>query len=141
MTAKEYLKQAFYFNRQIKAKEKRLEWLREITPGPCMRFSEELKAAGNQRSSVVESAALNIVALENEIADDIVHLLAITKDIEKKIRQIDSMEMRTILEMRYLSFMSWEEITARMGYGSSYVFRKHREALRTLNLGDFGFQQ
>ena len=27
MTAKEYLSQAFYMNRQIKAKERRLEWL------------------------------------------------------------------------------------------------------------------
>ena len=41
MTAKEYLSQAFYMNRQIKAKERRLEWLRDIAPGPSMRFSQE----------------------------------------------------------------------------------------------------
>lgn len=46
MDAKEYLSRAFYLHKQIKAKEKRLEWLRDIAPGPSMRFSEEAKVPG-----------------------------------------------------------------------------------------------
>ena len=134
MTAKEYLSQAFYLNRQIKAKEKRLEWLREIAPGPSMRFSQEEKSKGDPRSSLVEEAALKVVELEEEIASDILDLVRVMKDIASAISRVDSMECRTILEMRYLSFMEWDEIISRMGYSRSYVFRLHGEALNAIRI-------
>ena len=134
MTAKEYLSQAFYMNRQIKAKERRLEWLREIAPGPSMRFSQEEKAKGDPRSSLVEEAALKVVELEEEIASDILDLVRVMKDIASAISRVDSMECRTILEMRYLSFMEWDEIISRMGYSRSYVFRLHGEALNAIRI-------
>ena len=134
MTAKEYLSQAFYMNRQIKAKERRLEWLREIAPGPSMRFSQEEKAKGDPRSSLVEEAALKVVELEEEIASDILELVRVMKEIASTISRVDSMECRTILEMRYLSFMEWDEIISRMGYSRSYVFRLHGEALNAIRI-------
>ena len=134
MTAKEYLSQAFYMNRQIKAKERRLEWLREIAPGPSMRFSQEEKSKGDPRSSLVEEAALKVVELEEEIASDILDLVRVMKDIATAISRVDSMECRTILEMRYLSFMEWDEIISRMGYSRSYVFRLHGEALNAIRI-------
>ena len=134
MTAKEYLSQAFYMNRQIKAKERRLEWLREIAPGPSMRFSQEEKSKGDPRSSLVENAALKVVELEEEIAYDILELVRVMKEIASTISRVDSMECRTILEMRYLSFMEWDEIISRMGYSRSYVFRLHGEALNAIRI-------
>ena len=134
MTAKEYLSQAFYMNRQIKAKERRLEWLREIVPGPSMRFSQEEKSKGDPRSSLVENAALKVVELEEEIASDILELVRVMKEIASTISRVDSMECRTILEMRYLSFMEWDEIISRMGYSRSYVFRLHGEALNAIRI-------
>lgn len=134
MTAKEYLSQAFYMNRQIKAKERRLEWLREIAPGPSMRFSQEEKSKGDPRSSLVENAALKVVELEEEIASDILELVRVMKEIASTISRVDSMECRTILEMRYLSFMEWDEIISRMGYSRSYVFRLHGEALNAIGI-------
>lgn len=118
-------------NRQIKAKE-RLEWLREIAPGPSMRFSKEKRVKGGPRDSMVENAALKVVELEEEIASDILDLVRVMKDIASVISRVDSLECRTILEMRYLSFMEWDEISARMGYGSNWVYQKHREALRKI---------
>ena len=134
MTAKEYLSQAFYMNRQIKAKERRLEWLREIAPGPSMRFSQEEKSKGDPRSSLVENAALKVVELEEEIASDILELVRVMKEIASTISRVDSMECRTILEMRYLSFMEWDEIISRMGYSRSYVFRLHGKALNVMKI-------
>ena len=134
MTAKEYLSQAFYMNRQIKAKERRLEWLREIAPGPSMRFSQEEKSKGDPRSSLVEEAALKVVELEEEIASDILDLVRVMKEIASTISRVDSMECRTILEMRYLSFMEWDEIISRMGYSRSYVFRLHGKALNVMKI-------
>lgn len=134
MDVKEYLSRAFYLNRQIKAKQKRLDWIRDIVPGPSMVFSDEPRVPGNPRNSAVENAALRVVALEEEIAADILQLVEVVKEIEAAIRRIDSIECRTILEMRYLSFMDWEEIAGRMGYNSNHVFYLHRKALRMVSL-------
>ena len=134
MTATEFLSQAFYMNRQIKAKERRLEWLREIAPGPSMRFSQEEKSKGDPRSSLVEEAALKVVELEEEIASDILDLVRVMKEIASTISRVDSMECRTILEMRYLSFMEWDEIISRMGYSRSYVFHLHGKALNAIRI-------
>ncbi|MBQ0070651.1 MAG: DUF1492 domain-containing protein [Spirochaetales bacterium] len=133
MDAKEYLSRAFFLRRQITTKQKRLEWLREIAPGPSMTFSEEAKGTGNPRSSAVENAAIKVVALEEEIAGDILHLVDVVKEIDAAIKRLDSIECRTILEMRYLSFMDWEEISGRMGYTLRHTFYLHKNALRTLN--------
>ena len=134
MNAKEYLGQAFYMSRQIKTKQRKLDWLRDLAPGPGVRFSDEPKAPGDPRSSVVENAAIRVRALEEEIASDIMTLVGLLKEIEATIRAVDSLEYRTVLEMRYLSFMDWEEITARMGYSKRYVFIIHRRALQAVHV-------
>ena len=134
MKAKEFLSQAFYMKRQIIAKQKRLDWLRDIVPGPTVTFSDELKCPSNPKNSMVENVAIKVVALEEEISADILKLLEVTKEIESTIRAIDSLECRTILEMRYLAFMDWDEITARMGYARSYIFRLHGKALMQIRV-------
>jgi len=132
MDAKEYLSRAFYLHKQIKAKEKRLEWLRDIAPGPSMRFSEEAKVPGNPRSSAVENAAIKVVALEEEIANDIISFVDVTKEISGIISGISSQEQKTVLEMRYLAFMEWEEVAGRMGYTLRHTFYLHGKALGSI---------
>ena len=61
-------------------------------------------------------------------------LKRVMKGIALAISRVDSMECRTILEMRYLSFMEWDEIISRMGYSRSYVFRLHKEALKAIGI-------
>lgn len=132
MDAKEYLSQAYYLHLQIVAKERRLAVLKEVVPCPSAVLSGDSKPSKNPRDSVVESAVVRMVTLEEEIASDIERLVDVMKDIERRIKGLDSIECRTILEMRYLSFMGWDEIATRLGYGSNYVFRLHRKALRML---------
>lgn len=134
MNAKEYLSQAFYLNRQIKAKQKRLEWLKDIAPRPSISFSDELRGPRNAKASMVENAAIKVVALEEELAADIIRVVEITKEIESVIKAVGSIEQRTILEMRYLSFMEWDEIASRMGYSQRYVFYAHSRALRAVRV-------
>ena len=61
-------------------------------------------------------------------------LKRVMKGIASAISRVDSMECRTILEMRYLSFMEWDEIISRMGYSRSYVFHLHGEALNAIRI-------
>lgn len=134
MNAKEFLSQAFYMNRQIKSKQKRLDVLRDIKPGPSMVFSDEVKIPGDPKRSAVEICAIRIADLEEEIAKDILTLVDVVKAINEVIKRVDNIEYRTILEMRYLAFMNWTEITDRMGYSIRQTFYMHRRALQVVHV-------
>lgn len=134
MNTKEFLSQAFYMSRQIKSKQKRLDVLRDIKPGPSMVFSDEVKIPGDPKRSAVEICAIKIADLEEEIAKDILEMVEVVKTINAVIKRVDNIEYRTILEMRYLAFMDWTEITGRMGYSIRQTFYLHRRALEVVHV-------
>ena len=61
-------------------------------------------------------------------------LVELKKDIIRRINAVDSAELQTILELRYLSYMRWEEIAIELGYGIDNVFRLHRNALDEITI-------
>lgn len=77
----------------------------------------------------MEDAIIKIIDLENEINQDMMRLVELKKDIIRRIKAVESAELQTILELRYLSYMRWEEIAIELGYGIDNVFRLHRNAL------------
>ena len=46
------------------------------------------------------------------------------------IKAVSSLELRTILEKRYLSFISWERIAVELGYSIQHTYRLHDAALK-----------
>ena len=71
----------------------------------------------------------NIVALENEINDDIDRLVDLKRDVIKTISKVQDTNCLTLLELRYLSFKSWDDIAAEMNYTSRWVHIMHSKAL------------
>lgn len=73
-----------------------------------------------------------MVALEEEIANDIISFVDVTKEISGIISGISSQEQKTVLEMRYLAFMEWEDVAGRMGYTLRHTFYLHRNGLNSV---------
>ncbi len=128
MTAKEFLSQPYNLNRTLSFKTKLLESLREHSPCAGINYSGMPKAPSIDRSQV-EKTALRIVSLETEIKEQRSKLQASIKQVSEAISRVGDIESETLLEMRYLSYLDWGEISATLGYSSSTLFRKHREAL------------
>ena len=82
----------------------------------------------------MEDAIIKIIDLENEINQDMMKLVELKKDIIRRINAVESAELQTILELRYLSYMRWEEIAIELGYGIDNVFRLHRNALDEITI-------
>ena len=82
----------------------------------------------------MEDAIIKIIDLENEINQDMMKLVELKKDIIRRIKAVESAELQTILELRYLSYMRWEEIAIELGYGIDNVFRLHRNALDEIKI-------
>ena len=63
----------------------------------------------------MEDAVIQIIELETEINQDMIKLVELKKDIIRRIKAVESTELQTILELRYLSYMRWEEIAIELG--------------------------
>lgn len=82
----------------------------------------------------MEDAIIKIIDLESEINQDMIQLVELKKDIIGRIKAVESTELQTVLELRYLSYMRWEEIAIELGYGIDNVFRLHRNALDEIEI-------
>ena len=129
MDAREYLSQAFVLSRHIKAKEFQLKTLKDVVPYTAPQYGD-VKIDTNMRGSAVENAALTVIALSQEINDDIVKLSKLMDEIRHTISCVGNSEVENVLVLRYISFKSWSEMVSILGYSDSHVFRLHRLGLK-----------
>ena len=131
--AKKYLSQAFGLNQRIESKLGQIEDLHDLATKATVTYSY-MPRNPNKGHSRLEDAVIKIIELETEINKDMVELVELKKDIIRRIKAVESTELQTILELRYLSYMRWEEIAIELGYGIDNVFRLHRNALDEIKI-------
>ena len=74
--------------------------------------------------------------MQAEINSDIDALVDLKRDIMRTIKEIENPEYQTLLELRYLCFKRWEEISMVMNYNLRHIYRLHYEALDKINVPD-----
>jgi DNA-directed RNA polymerase specialized sigma subunit len=82
----------------------------------------------------MEDTIAKMVDLENEINEDIDALVDLKAEIMRRIKRVENTEYQTILELRYLCFKRWEEISVALGYSMQHLFRLHDEALEAIKI-------
>ncbi len=102
--AKKYLSQAFGLNQRIESKLGQIEDLHDLATKATVTYSDMPKSP-NRDGSRMEEAIIKIIDLENEINQDMMKLVELKKDIIRRIKAVESAELQTILELRYLSYM------------------------------------
>lgn len=136
MTAKEYLSQARYLDNRIKSKLLQIDSLNELATR-CTPSYSDMPKSSNREGSRMESAILDIIELEDEISKDVVELVALKKEIVEVIKQVGNTEYQTLLEERYLCFITWEQIAVDMGYELRYIHKLHGKALDKVKVPAF----
>ena len=131
--AKKYLSQAFGLNQRIESKLGQIEELHDLATKATVTYSDMPKNP-NRGHSRMEDCICKIIDLESEINQDMIQLVGLKKDIIGRIKAVESTELQTVLELRYLSYMRWEEIAIELGYGIDNVFRLHRNALDEIKI-------
>ena len=131
--AKKYLSQAFGLNQRIESKLGQIEDLHDLATKATVTYSD-MPRNPNKDHSRLEDAVIQIIELETEINQDMMKLVALKKDITRRINAVESSELQTVLELRYLSYMRWEGIEIELGYGTDNVFRLHRNALDEIKI-------
>ena len=130
MTSKEYLGQAYRIDQRINLKMEQVASLRALATKATATYSDMPKGYGNVHSG--ENVIVKIIELENQMNADVDELVNLKQEVVGAINAIPHPEQRLVLELRYLSFKTWDEIAEEMGYGVDNVFKLHKKALNSL---------
>ena len=122
MNVKEYLEQAKYLDMRINAKVEQLSTLNDLAT-KCTVTLSDMPRNPNKGISNMEDTIVKIIDLQEEINRDIDQLVDLKREIMVVIKKISNVEYQTILENRYLSFMSWEQIAVEMKYSIQQIYR------------------
>ena len=131
MTTKEYLSQAHRIDQRINSKLEQVRSLRSLAEKATSTLSDT-KVSGAPNVTRMQDIITKMVDLETEINTDIDTLVDLKREISTAIKQVDNLEHQTLLELRYLCFMRWEEIAVQMTYSSQHMFRLHDDALKAV---------
>jgi len=127
--AKEYLSQAFQLDQRINSKLEQVSMLRDLALKTTSVLQDD-KVQSTKQQSPMESALVKLMNLEEEINDDIDQLIDLKRELATFVAEIENPSYRLLLELRYLSGSTWEEVAAMMGYDVRWVYRLHRKALK-----------
>ena len=133
MTARDYLGQAFRLDQSINSKIEQVSSLNDLAV-KCTSSVTGMPHNPNKGSDSMGDAIAKIVDLQREINKDIDVLVDLKAEIYSVVQAINNVECRTLLELRYLSFMRWEEIAVKLNYGMENVYRLHRKALAMVSI-------
>lgn len=132
MTAKEYLSQAKYLDMRINSKIQQVSSLNDLAK-KCTTALTGMPRNPSGSTSTMAETINKIIDLQQEINADIDALVDLKRDIMDVIKGVPNQEAQTILEKRYLCFLTWETIATEMGYDLRYIHKIHNRALSNCN--------
>ena len=131
MTAKEYLLQARYLDNRIASKREQIQNLNDLATKCTSTWSDMPRSQNTGRSRMAD-CVIQIIDLENEISADMLKLINLKREITETINKVENDEYKTILEKRYLCWLTWEQIAVDLNYSVMHIHRMHGEALKAV---------
>lgn len=129
MTAKEYLSSIHWLEKQIEYERRELEHWRELSMS-VQAVSYEPHYGSNKPVDAPFIRCLEKKAeAEEKIRRDTERLVQRKSDVIDTLQKIDDVDCRSVLEMRYLSHCTWEEISETLHYSVRWIYKLHGHAL------------
>lgn len=127
---KEELRELIHLDEKIETKRRQLERLMKtrLSIKGIDYSKDRVQTSGHNGQ---EDLIIKIIDLEREINRDIDELVDKKAIAREKISRVPGVQ-GTILEMRYLECMTWEEIAYRLSYSIRAVYKIHGQALQII---------
>lgn len=130
----EVLNRGYKVEARIAAKKERLQYWADLAT--TITINPENASSGGTAGypkSKVELCALKIVEIRAELADEIAALIEINVENRIAIEALSSTPVyKTLLELRYVNHLRWEEIAVRLSYTYRWTQELHRRAIADL---------
>ena len=128
MTAKKWLSRGREANSRIKELEREKQRLYEAvvrTVGYSTPDRVQTSPGNTQeRNMVLYSSAAQ------KIDEETTELLKVIDEIAALITKVENITYRRLLSMRYIEFMTWEDVAGEMCYDVRHIRRIHKRALQ-----------
>lgn len=128
--AKEYLKQVYKLDQNIKMLEGEVEELQALVEGGAINYDERVQTSG--RAST-ENIMCTIVDNQSKIYDLLNQKLKLKDEISDKIYITTDNKYtelyQSILFSRYIRCMEWEDMAVSLGYSVRRLYELHGNAL------------
>lgn len=146
MTAKEYLNQAYYIDREINMTLAKADKLRKSLYGKGQKLDDIGGGKASGFGDTIGDTISLVVDYENKANALIDKLVEKRLEIEKTIKRVPDDVQREVLERRYLLFQPWDSgydkvtgeyikgIYESMNFSRRQIFRIHGEALKQVTL-------
>ena len=95
--------------------------------------TDAIRVSGTNDRSKVEKYILELWDVHNELQKEISKLMERSRAAEKLIETIRDDRHRTVLQLRYLCGMTWDDIAERLHFTLRWVHKLHKEAIEKLN--------
>ena len=116
---------------RIQTKQQRIAHLRNIVTSTTQEIKAVVSYTGP--SDKVSNCVAETMDLEAEIREEINTLQQTQRETAEAIETlVSNVNMKAILEARYLACMRWEEIALNMHYAQRWVRRLHNRALEVM---------
>jgi len=129
MQAKHYLNKNWRLQCLYDAKTEQLKNLRELLTSSPSPMAPNDKIQSSQNLHRQEDKICEIVDLEAQLQKDLKDIIAFKLELTKKINELSNIEHKLILNLRYLNFMSWEQIACEMNISFRWAMSLHKKAL------------
>ena len=127
---KKYLWQARKIDDRLQRERRNLEKLRSSVEYHSPSFDGAGCCGDGDK---IGQAVANIMERAERVDELATEYVAIYEKIEQMIRTVGNDNLEQILELRYLHYMKWEYIAARMNYSERQVTRLHGIALEEIS--------
>lgn len=132
MAATAFLSQAYKYHQCIDSKLEQIAVLRSLTQKITASYDSET-VTRTRNVSVMQDSIIRLLEAEEHLQMEIDHLLRVKADIAAVIAQVANTNERIILEKRYLSFKSWDEIAVEMRISPRWAYTLHDRALKAVD--------
>lgn len=133
MGVKQYLQQAYRLNELISSNLEELKKIHDLSESITAFMSGE-RVRGGRKNDRTACLVAKMVDLENEINEEIEEFIDVKMEIRETIKSLKNGNQQLVLQLRYIEFLSWEEIAEKMAYSLIQVKRIHNRAIRRLNI-------
>lgn len=129
MTAKGYLSRPYWIDRRIDKKQEEVDRLRAKLTKATARLGDMPRGGSGADWT---DADIHVMELEAKIHAEIIELCRVKREVAEIIDTVEEEQLRTLLELRYRNYLSFEQVAVEMKYSYDWVRHLHKEALKAV---------
>ena len=129
--AVEYLSQARHADMRINNKLEELSSLKALAEKVTTTYQKDM-VDGSRDVHKREEIICKLIELQKQINSDIDQLVDLKIAMRQIIESLPNVEDRTVLELRYIRFLKWQDVADSMGYSLRRVHNFHDRAIQYL---------